>query len=130
MPNLTSEQRKIVDGKNIAFVATLNKDGSPHVSPVWIDTDGKMIFINTAEKRQKTLNLGRDPRVSIAIVDASNPYSKLIVKGKVAQRITGKQADEHIDKLAKKYLGQDKYPNRQPGEQRVLFAVEPTKVSN
>ena len=130
MQNLTSDQRKLVDGKNFAFVATVNKDGSPQVTPVWIDTEGKTILINTAENRQKNRNLTRDPRVAIAISDQSNPYSKVIISGKVVQRVTGKEAEDHIDKMAKKYLGQDKYPYRQPTEKRVLFKVEPLKVSN
>jgi PPOX class probable F420-dependent enzyme len=130
MVTMTNDQRKLVEGKNFAFIATVNKDGSPQVTPVWVDTDGRLILINTATGRQKANNVSRDPRVAIAITDQANPYSKIIVRGRVVQQVTGKEAEDHIDKMANKYIGRDKYPNRQPGEKRVLLKVEPLKISN
>jgi PPOX class probable F420-dependent enzyme len=129
MATMTSEHKKLVEGKNFAYVATLNKSGSPQVSPVWVDLQGNFILVNTAVGRVKAKNMLRDPRVAIAIADQSNPYSKILIQGRVIEHVTGKEAEDHIDKLAKKYLGQEKYPNRQPGEKRLLLKVEPIKIS-
>ena len=109
--------------KAFAQLATLMPDGSPHVSPVWFEYDGKNILINSAKGRVKDKNMRRDPRVGIDILDPDNPYRHLSIRGRVVD-ITEKGADEHIDKLAKKYIGQDKYPNRSSGEVRVLYKVE------
>jgi PPOX class probable F420-dependent enzyme len=128
MVNLSAQERKLFEDKNFAFIATVNKDGSPQVTPVWVDTDGKSIFVNSATSRQKFFNLTRDPRVAIALVDQADPYKAIMVNGKVTSVEKGKVADDHIDKMAKKYIGQDKYPYRQPNEERVLFKIEPTSV--
>jgi PPOX class probable F420-dependent enzyme len=113
--------------KAFANLATLNADGSPQVTPVWIDYDGKHVIFNTAEGRIKDRNLKRDGRVALAIMDPENPYRYLEVRGKVAE-ITKNGADAHIDKLAKKYLGMDKYPHRQPGEVRVIYKITPERA--
>jgi len=110
--------------KSFAQLATLMADGSPQVSPVWVDYDGKHILINTAKGRTKDKNMRRDPRVGLDLMDPENPYRHLSVRGRVVD-ITEKGADEHIDKLTKKYIGQDKYPHRQPGEVRVIYRIEP-----
>ena len=110
--------------KAFAQLATLMPDGSPHVAPVWFEYDGKNILINTAKGRVKDKNMRRDPRVGIDILDPDNPYRHLSIRGRVVE-ITEKGADEHIDKLAKKYTGLDKYPHRAPGEVRVLYKIEP-----
>jgi PPOX class probable F420-dependent enzyme len=114
----------LTNKKAFAQLATLMPDGSPHVAPVWFEYDGKNILINSAKGRVKDKNIRRDPRVGIDIVDPDNPYRHLSIRGRVVE-ITEKGADEHIDKLAKKYTGQDKYPNRAPGEVRVLYKIEP-----
>src|SRR5215813_9620604 len=101
----------LLTGKNFAFVATLMKDGSPQITPTWIDYDGKFILINTAEGRVKQKNVTREPRVSLSIVDHNNPYDMVTIRGRVTEQ-TNVGADEHIDKLAKRYLGVDKYPFR------------------
>ena len=90
--------------KSFANVATLMKDGSPQVTPVWVDYDGEYILINTSKGRQKMNNIIRDPRIALSIQDPDNPYRKLIVRGRVVEK-TEQGADEHIDKLAKKYTG-------------------------
>jgi PPOX class probable F420-dependent enzyme len=126
--NLNPEQRKLFEDKNFAFIATINKDGSPQVTPTWVDTDGKYVLVNINTSRQKFRNLSRDPRVAIALVDQANPYKGVFVWGKVVSMEKGKVADDHIDKMAKKYTGADKYGNRVPGEQRVLLKIEPSKV--
>jgi len=110
-------------------LGTLMKDGSPQVTPVWVDYDGKHVRVNSAKGRVKDKNMRRDPRVAIALQDPANPYRYLEIRGKVVE-ITEKGADDHINKLAKKYLGKDIYPFRQPGEVRVLYKIEPEKVSS
>ena len=118
---------RLLTGKNFAFVATLMKDGSPQITPTWIDYDGKTILINTAEGRTKQKNVSRDQRVAISIVDQNNPYNMVTIRGKVVEQ-TSKGADEHIDKLAKRYLGVDKYPFRSPAEKRIILKVKPEKT--
>lgn len=115
--------------KAFANLGTLNADGSPQVTPVWVDYDGKHVRINSALGRKKDQNIRRDPRVSLSIQDPDNPYRYLEVRGKVSE-ITQKGADEHIDSLAQKYLGVPKYPSRLPGEVRVLYKIEPQKFSS
>lgn len=110
-----------------AGMATLMPDGSPQVTPVWCDYDGTHVLLNTAKGRQKDVNVRRDPRIALSILDPDNPYRYLEVRGRVVE-ITEKGADEHINKLAKKYLGKDVYPYRQPGEVRLLVKVQPTRV--
>lgn len=110
-----------------AHLATLNADGSPQVTPVWVDFDGSHVIVNTARGRLKDRNLQRDKRVALSITDPANPYRYLGINGRVV-RMTEDGADAHIDKMAKKYLNQDKYPFRAPNEVRVLVTIEPTKV--
>ncbi len=99
-------------------------DGTPQVTPVWIDFDGNHLLVNSARGRQKDKNMERNPAVSLSIMDPDNPYRYLEVRGRVAE-ITEEGAEEHIDKMAKKYMGVDKYPLRSPGERRVLYKIEP-----
>jgi PPOX class probable F420-dependent enzyme len=111
--------------KAFASLATVQPDGTPQVTPVWFDTvDGK-VRVNTARGRVKDRNMQQNASVALAILDPQNPYRYLQVRGRVTN-VTEEGADAHIDSLAKKYLGQDKYPFRQPGEQRVIFEIEPT----
>ena len=113
--------------KAFGVLTTLMPDGSPQTQPVWIDYQNGTIWVNSAEGRQKDKNVRRDPRVAVAIIDPDNPYRYLEVCGKV-EEITNEGASAHIDKMAKKYLGQDKYPYAQPGEKRVLYKIKPQKV--
>lgn len=115
--------------KAFANLSTLMNDGSPQVTPVWFDYDGSHIRVNSALGRVKDKNIRRDPRVSMSIQDPDNPYRYLEIRGKVVD-ITQQGADDHIDSLAQKYLGQAKYPYRQPGEVRVLYKIEPQKLSS
>src|SRR5215204_4582162 len=121
---------KLFEGKNFAFLATLMKDGSPQVTPTWVDIDknNNTILVNTAKGRIKHRNISRDPRVAVSVIDFSNPYHMVTVRGKVIEQIDGKDADEHIDKLAKKYLDEEKYPRRRAGEERVLLRIKPELV--
>ena len=110
-------------------LTTLMKDGSPQVTPVWVDFDGKHVRVNSAKGRIKDKNMRRDPRVAVALQDPANPYRYLEVRGRVVE-ITEKDADDHINKLSQKYLGKPVYPFRQPGEVRVIYKIEPQKVSS
>src|SRR5947209_2446192 len=98
------------------------------VTPTWVGTDGKFVLVNTAIGRVKHRNAKKNPNVAVAITDQNNPYNLVVIRGKVVDQLTGRVADEHIDKMAKKYRGLDKYPNRSPGEQRVILKIEPTRV--
>jgi PPOX class probable F420-dependent enzyme len=115
--------------KAFANLSTLMKDGSPQVTPVWCDYDGKHVRVNSARGRVKDNNIRRDPRVALAIVDPENPYRYMEIRGKVVE-ITEKGADDHINSLSDKYLGNPVYPFRQPGEVRVLYKIEPQKISS
>ncbi len=126
--NLNPEQRQLIEGRNFAHLATLMPDGTPQVTPVWVDYDGRYLLVNSAEGRVKVRNVRRDPRVAIDVADQENPYQMVAVRGRVAET-TNEGAEEHIDKMAKKYLGQDRYPYRQQGERRVILKIEPEHVS-
>jgi PPOX class probable F420-dependent enzyme len=115
--------------KAFANLATLMPNGQPQVTPVWVDFDGRHVVINTAEGRQKDKNLQRDGRVALSIMDPDNPYRYLEVRGHVVDR-TRDGADHHIDAMAKKYLGKDKYPFSRPGEVRVIYKVEPERITS
>ena len=126
-PSITTEVKQLLLGKNFASFATLMKDGSPHVAPTWIDYDEDMILINTAAGRIKEKNVKSDNRVALSIYDNSNPYNMVTIRGTV-EEITDKNADSHIDKLAKKYLGLDSYPFRNPDEKRMILRIKPERV--
>ena len=110
-------------------LGTIMKDGSPQVTPIWVDYDGKYVRFNSALGRVKDKNVRRDPRVSISLQDPANPYRYLEIRGRVVE-ITQNGADDHINKLSQKYLGKPVYPFRKPGEVRVLYKIEPEKVSS
>jgi PPOX class probable F420-dependent enzyme len=120
--------KELLQAKNFCHVSTLRSDGSVHTAPVWVDVqDGKPV-LNSAEGRAWPRNLERDPRVTLTVQNLENPYEYLEVRGKVAER-THDGADEHIDALAKKYLGAETYPGRQPGEQRVIIRIDPERAN-
>jgi PPOX class probable F420-dependent enzyme len=112
----------LFEKKAFAQLATLMADGSPQVSPVWVDYVDDYILINSARGRLKDKNIERDPRVAVAIQDPDNAYRKLLIRGRVIE-ITTEGADAHIDKMAKKYLGVESYPNRRQGEVRVIYKI-------
>ena len=125
---LSDDVKKLFIDANFGHLATLMPDGSPHVSVVWVDVDGDRIVVNTQEGRVKPRNVRKDARVSISIFDQQNPYKSATVTGRVVET-THEGAEESIHKLAKKYMGADEYPYLQPGDQRVIFAIEPDHVS-
>lgn len=111
-----------------ANLATIMPDGTPQVTPVWFDYANGAVRVNTAKGRVKARNMTEGAPVALAIMDPENPYRHIQVRGTV-RRATESGADAHIDSLAKKYLGKDKYPFAQPGEVRLLVEIEPTSVS-
>ena len=127
MAQIPPEFRDILDKKAFANLATVNADGTPQVTPVWFDFDGTHLRFNTARGRVKERNMARTKTVALAILDPDNPYRYVQIRGKVSDG-TEQGADAHIDSLAKKYLGQDTYPYRRPGEVRVMFSVLPERV--
>ena len=127
MASIPQSHADLLTKPAFASFATQNADGSPQVTPVWCDFDGTHILVNTARGRKKTRNLERSPRVALAIIDPQNPYRYLGIEGRVVE-MTEKGAEQHIDKMAKKYMGKDKYPFRQPGEVRVLVKIAPERV--
>ena len=118
---------KLLEGKNFASFVTLLSDGSPHVAPTWIDHEEDIILINTAVGRLKEKNVKKDPRVALSIYDNENPYHMVAIRGKVVE-LTTDGAESHIDKLAKRYLGMDKYPRRSPDEKRILIKIKAEKI--
>ena len=129
MAELSAKARNLIQEPNFGFLATLMADGSPQVSPVWVDIDDGHVCVNTALGRVKEQNMRREPRVALSVADRENQYDKVDIRGRVVDMIEGDEAERHIDKLAKKYMGQDTYPLRAPGERRVLVKVEPERVS-
>jgi PPOX class probable F420-dependent enzyme len=122
---LTDEQAQLLVEPNFATVGTLNADGSPQLSIVWIDWDGQDVLFNTAAGRAKPRNLARDPRVSVLVADRADGYRWVAVRG--SARMTSDGADDHIDRLARKYTGNGW--QRKPAEQRLLVRVRPERVS-
>jgi PPOX class probable F420-dependent enzyme len=126
---LGNAQRKFIDeNPYVGIATTLRDDGSPHSTVVWVDVQNGSIGFNTARGRAKARHLERDPRASILIVDPQDPYKWVAVSGKA--ELTENGADAQIDKLAKKYLGQDEYPWRNPAETRVSVNIRPEKVDS
>jgi PPOX class probable F420-dependent enzyme len=125
---IPSSHADILEKKSFAHIATLMPDGSPQVTAVWVDVQDGKVLVNSAKGRLKDKNMERDRRVAVSATDPDNPYRSIAIRGKVVE-IRTDGADAHIDKMAKKYMGQDKYPFRQPGEVRVIYVIEPEKVS-
>ena len=126
MAPLSDAQAALFKGKNIATLGTIRSDGTSHVSPVWVDYDGEHVVFNTSRGRAKERQMERDPRVTLTVWSAENPYEYVEVVG--TAEFVDEGAVDHIDAMAKKYLGQDTYPWLQPGEQRVIVKVTPTKA--
>lgn len=125
MTQVPESFRDLLEGKKaFANVATVKADGSPQVTPVWFDTAGDKIRINTAKGRVKARTMTEGAKVALSIMDPDNPYRYMQVRGTVT-RVTTNGADAHIDSLAKKYLGKDKYPFRKEGEERLILEIKP-----
>ena len=125
---LAQKQVALLKEPHLAEFVTLNRDGSPHIAPVWVDTDGTHVMINTAEGRVKGKNIRRDPRVAVGVYDPKAPYARVLnVQGRVVE-ITKKGAEDHIDELSFKYNGKRPYPNHDPAHPRLIVRVLPDKV--
>jgi PPOX class probable F420-dependent enzyme len=127
MAKLNEKQAELLRGRNWGTVTTLRKDGSPHSTPVWIDTDGENVIFNTVIGRAKERHLRRDPRVSVVVLPAEDQQSGYLSVTGTAE-LTEDGALDHINKMAKKYVGLDEYPWLQPGEKRVIVKVRPDKI--
>ena len=128
MKQIPESHADILDKPAFAHLSTLMPDGSPQASAVWIDTDGPLIVVNSAEGRLKDRNMRRAPRVAISVTDPDNPYRSLMIRGRVV-KITNEGADAHIDKMANKYMGVDEYPFRSSNEVRVMYYIQPERVA-
>jgi PPOX class probable F420-dependent enzyme len=124
---LPDSVKKLIEGKNFANVATLMGDGSPHVVPTWVDHDGDIILINTFEGSQQHKNAVRDSRIALDVFDPVNHYDRAVIRGRVRE-VTFDGAEEHLDRMANKYLGVERYEFRKAGIRRVFIKVEPTHV--
>ncbi len=127
MTKVPEKFHDLFNKKAFANLATIMPDGSPQVTPVWVDLDGDYVVVNSSKGRRKDKNMRSRPKVALSMQDPDNPYRYLEVRGKVVE-ITERGADAVIDKLAKKYLGVEKYPYRQQGEVRVTYKIKPVKV--
>ena len=114
--------------KSFGHLATLLPNGTPQTSPVWVDFDNTHVLVNSSRGRLKDKNMRQRPQVALSIQDPDDPYRYLEVRGRVVE-ITEQGADEHIDRMAKRYLGLDRYPYRQPGEVRVIYKIKPDRTS-
>jgi PPOX class probable F420-dependent enzyme len=128
MAQLTEQAKRLIDGKNFASVATLMRDGSPQVAPVWVDREGDIVVINATVRRQRYWNLKRDPRVALCVFDLDDPYSKVLIRGRVIE-ITREGAEDHIDKLSVKYRSR-RYPDHRADEPRIIIRIEPEHVTH
>ncbi len=129
MAELTETARRLIEEPNFGYLATVNEDGSPQVSPVWVELANGHVVVNTARGRLKERNMRRDPRVAISVANRENQYEKVDIRGRVVEMIEGDEAERAIDRLSQKYIGQDPYPWRSPDEQRVLVRIEPEVVN-
>lgn len=125
--SIAGRSRELLEDKNFCHVVTTSKDGSPHVTLVWVNVEGDEVLLNGAEGRLWPANLRRDPNVLLTVVNLQNPYEYTTIKGQAVE-ITPEGADDHIDALAKKYLDKDEYPFRTPDEVRLKVRIQPEKV--
>ena len=124
---IPNEFRDLFTKRAFASLGTVRPNGSPRVTPVWCDVDGEFVIVNTAKGRHQDKNIRRDARVAVVIIDPDNPYRYLEIRGHAVET-SEQDAEIHLDKMAKKYLGADTYPYRQPGELRVLYKIQAEQV--
>jgi PPOX class probable F420-dependent enzyme len=128
LAELSEKARKLFEDPNLLFVATINQDGSPQVTPVWTHLDNGHITFNTAVGRVKERNMRRDPRVGLSITARDDPMNKVDIAGRVVDFVEGDEAYAQIDDLAEKYIGQRPYPWLREDEKRVKILIEPVRV--
>ena len=127
MKPLPDPVKKLIEGKTFANVATIMPDGSPQVTQTWVDHEGDLVLVNTFEGSQKSRNVRRNPKIALTVTDPSDPFNVAVIRGRVKE-VTFNGAEAHVDRIAKKYFGADKYPRRSPGEKRIHIKIEPTHV--
>jgi len=125
---LNDKQVQLLLGKNFGVLGTLREDGSPQVTPVWVDWDGEYVLLNTLRARSKPGQIERDPRVEIVVYNAENPYQHVRIAGRA--ELVEEGAEEHIDKLSQKYVGEESYPWRAAGDRRVIIRIKPERVAD
>ena len=128
MATLNDKQAQLLLGKNFGVLGTLREDGSPQVTPAWVDWDGEYVLLNTLRARSKPGQIERDPRVEIAVYNIENPYQHVRIAGRA--ELVEEGAEEHIDKLSQKYLGEQSYPWRAAGDRRVIIRIKPERVAD
>jgi len=129
VPDTLSEKaRALISRPILATLATVGPGGAPQVTPLWIEVDGDLLLVNTAEGRVKARHMAADPRVGVTVIDPYDPYNVVALRGRVVEATT-EGADADIDRLAKKYLGVDSYPNRRPDEVRITFRIRPEHIA-
>lgn len=129
MIELTETAQELLDGPNTAYVATVMKDGSPQVSPMWVDREDGYVLLNTIIGRVKEKNLRRDPRIALTVPENGNPLRKIEIRGRVVEFTEGQPADDHIDRLSLKFTGEPEYQWGEPGQRRVMLRIEPESLS-
>lgn len=127
MAELSDKARKLFEAPNLLFVATVNQDGSPQVTPVWTHTQDGYVTFNTARGRAKERNMRREPRVGLSIASRDDPMEKVDLAGRVVEMIEGEEAEAQIDDLSEKYIGERPYPWRR-GEERIKVLIEPVRI--
>ena len=127
--NIEGRDRELLEAPNFCHVGTIRPDGTAQVIPTWVDVDDGQVLLNTAEGRAWPENLRRDPRVTLTVMNLENPYEWVSIRGRMVED-THEGAEEHIDRMAMKYLGEERYPYLQPGEQRIIFRIQPERVSS
>lgn len=126
--NFPESHKRLLDSDVYARLGTIMPDGRPQVHPVWCDYDGEYVRVNTLKGRQKDKNLKERRYATVLLVAPDDPYFWVEIRGHVARRIEGGEAEAHIDKLAQEYLGEEEYPGRQEGHVRVMYRIEPDRV--
>jgi PPOX class probable F420-dependent enzyme len=129
MAEFTDDVRSALEGKHFWSLATVNPDGSPQSTVMWVQSRDGKILVNTALGRKKPRNLAQNPTVALSWYDPENPYETIAIQGRVVESYTGDQAEADIDSAAKKYLDEDVYPWRKEGEQRISYVIEATHIS-
>ncbi|MER7704110.1 PPOX class F420-dependent oxidoreductase [Kitasatospora sp. NPDC097605] len=129
MVEISKDVRDRIAAGHIWHVGTVNADGSPHVSPMWVGMEGDLLLFNTSVGRVKERNLRRDPRVCLSLSDPADPYDRVQIRGRVVRFVEGEEADRNMDRLARTYLGAESFGWGIPGERRVVVLIEPTRVS-
>ncbi|AUY48534.1 PPOX class F420-dependent oxidoreductase [Streptomyces sp. CB01881] len=129
MVEISKDVQARIEAGHVWYVATVNADGSPHVSPMWVGRQGGLVLFNTSVGRVKERNLRRDPRVCLSHADAADPYDRVQIRGRAVRFVEGEEADRNMDRLAAVYLGAERYEWRIPGERRVVVLVEPDRIS-